>query len=134
MSKPFTPNARGLVVVKMIKNYDSNVAGETAGFIPAVAKELVRKGLAQLPGHEPPKTVAENFDEAAMTSRTFKPEKDPLDHDGDGKRGGSAKQPPSAELVQARADYREAFQKAPFMGWDVEEIRKRIAEKNDAET
>lgn len=127
MSKPFTPNARGLVAVSLLKNYDSNVAGETAGFLPDLAKELVRKGIAKLPGTPDPKPKQEEGG-AEMTSRQFRPA-DPLDHDGNGKKGGSAKQPPSAELVQARADYRAAFGKAPFGAWGVDEIRKRIAEK-----
>lgn len=127
MKKPFEPNARGLVAVSLLKGYDSNVAGETAGFLPDLAKELVRKGIAKLPGTPDQQPRAEEKG-AEMTSRQFKPA-DPLDHDGDGKKGGAEKQPPSEELIQARADYRAAFDKAPFMGWDAEELRKRIAEK-----
>ena len=36
---------------------------------------------------------------------------------------------PKAALVAARAQYREVFGKQPFQGWDLEEIKRRLAEK-----
>ena len=52
----FEPNKNGLVVVKMLKNYAANVAGETAGFLPEIAKALVKDGIAHLPGEAPKKS------------------------------------------------------------------------------
>lgn len=53
---------------------------------------------------------------------------DPLDHDGDGKKGGSSKPPASDELKALRAEYAEKFGKKPFGGWDVDTLRAKIAE------
>ena len=72
MSNPFTPNARGLVVVTMLKHYGSNVAGDKAGFLPEIAKDLVKKGAATLPGMEPAKSEAPADDGAEVTSRKFR--------------------------------------------------------------
>jgi hypothetical protein len=36
----------------------------------------------------------------------------------------------AAELAHARADYREAFGKAPFHTWDAAALREKIAAKN----
>lgn len=49
-----------------------------------------------------------------------------LDHDGDGKRGGSPKSNPSAELTAARKQYRAKSGKQAFHGWDEAELRRRI--------
>lgn len=40
---------------------------------------------------------------------------------------------PKAALAAARAQYREAFGKQPFQGWDLEEIKRRLAEKASSE-
>lgn len=73
MSKPFEPNHRGLVVVKLTKNYAANVAGETAGFLPEIAKELVKKGAAVLPGQSAPQAATEAQEGPEITTRKFKP-------------------------------------------------------------
>lgn len=80
MSKPFQPNHRGLVVVKLTKNYASNVAGESAGFLPTIAKELVKKGYAVLPGQDAPaEKPADGGDGSAITTRKFNPAKQEVD-------------------------------------------------------
>lgn len=56
---------------------------------------------------------------------TLKP--DPLDHDGDGKKGGS--KPAKDEIAALRTEYQELFGKRPFNGWDAAELQKRIDEK-----
>lgn len=61
------------------------------------------------------------------------PEADPeqlsqLDHDGDGKAGGSVSPPPSEDLTALRAEYFETVGKRPFNGWDAVTLRDKIAE------
>jgi len=52
---------------------------------------------------------------------------DPLDHDGDGKKGGSLKPEATDDLVAVRAEYLAVVGKKPFHGWDAAELHKRIA-------
>lgn len=54
--------------------------------------------------------------------------RDPLDHDGDGRKGGSLKPDASDALSEARARYFEVVGKRPFHGWDVETLNAKIAE------
>jgi len=78
--KPFEPNKNGLVVVKLVKSYGTNVAGETCGFIPEIAKELVKKGYAVLPGQDvPAEKPADGGDGAEITTRKFNPAKQEVD-------------------------------------------------------
>lgn len=79
MNNPFEPNHRGLVVVKLTKNYAANVAGETAGFLPEIAKELVKKGAAVLPGQDAPAEKPADGDGVEITSRKFNPAKQEVD-------------------------------------------------------
>lgn len=51
---------------------------------------------------------------------------DPLDHDNDGKKGGSAK--PEGDLAELRVAYQAKVGKKPFAGWDADELRRRMAE------
>lgn len=54
---------------------------------------------------------------------------DPLDHDGDGKKGGSkSADGDKDELARLRADYQEIVGKRPFNGWDTDELQRRIDE------
>lgn len=53
--------------------------------------------------------------------RTKRPQ---LDHDGDGKAGGSPK--PEGDLTELRAEYVEKLGKRPFMGWDAATLREKI--------
>jgi hypothetical protein len=53
----------------------------------------------------------------------------PLDHDGDGRPGGSPKPPQTADLAQLRAQYQMKFGKRPFMGWDAATLRQKLAEQ-----
>lgn len=82
MNNPFEPNHRGLVVVRLTKNYSANVAGETAGFLPEIAKELVKKGAAVLPGQSAPQAATEAQEGPEITTRKFKPAEQPSAIDG----------------------------------------------------
>jgi len=57
------------------------------------------------------------------------PTADPLDHDDDGKKGGSKATEASPELTKARADYQEVVGKKAFNGWSVEELQAKIDAK-----
>lgn len=50
-----------------------------------------------------------------------------LDHDGDGKAGGSTKQA-GDEVAALRAEYQTRLGRKPFNGWDVDTLRAKIAE------
>ena len=51
---------------------------------------------------------------------------DPLDHDMDGKKGGSL--PQSGDDVKAlRAAYTEKFGKKPFAGWNADTLKQKLA-------
>ena len=52
---------------------------------------------------------------------------DPLNHDGDGKKGGSPKPPEADDLSALRAEYQDKFGKRPFMGWDAVTLREKLA-------
>lgn len=54
---------------------------------------------------------------------------DPLDHDGDGKKGGSKAAEESEELSKLRADYQEVVGKRAYHGWSAEELQAKIDEK-----
>ncbi|ACI55700.1 hypothetical protein Rleg2_2426 [Rhizobium leguminosarum bv. trifolii WSM2304] len=53
----------------------------------------------------------------------------PLDHDGDGRKGGSKPAAEGEELAKLRADYLEVVGKKPYHGWSVEELQAKIDEK-----
>jgi hypothetical protein len=50
-----------------------------------------------------------------------------LDHDGDGKAGGSPK-PTGADLPALRQEYQAKFGKKAFNGWNADTLRAKIAE------
>lgn len=53
-----------------------------------------------------------------------------LDHDHDGRAGGSSKPDDAAgDLAVARADYVRVIGKKPFAGWDAATLREKIAAK-----
>jgi hypothetical protein len=54
---------------------------------------------------------------------------DPLDHDKDGKKGGSKPAERSDEITKLRADYLGVVGKKPFHGWTAEELQAKIDEK-----
>jgi hypothetical protein len=57
----------------------------------------------------------------------------PLDHDGNGKPGGSSKPDDAGEDIAAlRAEYHTALGKRPFAGWDAATLREKIAEQAKA--
>ncbi len=49
---------------------------------------------------------------------------DPLDHDGDGRKGGSTS--PVTEIKALRTAYFEKMGKRPFSGWDADELQRRM--------
>lgn len=51
---------------------------------------------------------------------------DPLDHDDDGKKGGSKPQPATGDLKALRAEYKKATGKNPFNGWNAATLREKI--------
>lgn len=57
--------------------------------------------------------------------------RDPLDHDGDGKKGGSKAAPHSDDLAAVRDEYQRVVGKRPFMGWDAATLRAKIAEAGE---
>lgn len=53
---------------------------------------------------------------------------DPLDHDRDGRPGGSvAPDDPQEALRAMRAEYQIVMKKRPFPGWDIAELERRMA-------
>lgn len=64
-----------------------------------------------------------------MTEGNTSKKADPLDHDGDGKKGGSKPVEESDELAKLRADYQEVVGKRPYHGWSAEELQAKIDEK-----
>lgn len=138
MSKPFQPNHRGLVVVKLTKNYASNVAGESAGFLPSIAKELVKKGYAVLPGQEAPAQPEAAQGGAEITTRKFNPQRDPLDHDGDGKKGGSVPDDqrvvPGSATDSLRKEFKELTGKEPDSRWGAARLAAEIEKAMEAAT
>lgn len=52
---------------------------------------------------------------------------DPHDHDDDGRRGGAKKQA-GDDLAALRQTYEAKVGKRPFMGWDAQTLRAKIAE------
>lgn len=55
------------------------------------------------------------------------PPRDPLDHDGGGRKGGSPKTEPAADVPALRAEYQALVGKRPFPGWDADTLRAKIA-------
>lgn len=51
----------------------------------------------------------------------------PLDHDGDGKAGGSTAPAPSEELTGLRATYKSLAKKNYFAGWNIATLKAKIA-------
>jgi|GEM_PF-7106339 len=52
----------------------------------------------------------------------------PLDHDGDGRKGGSKPADKSDDVQRLRAEYQELVGKRAYHGWDVVELQRRIDE------
>jgi hypothetical protein len=55
----------------------------------------------------------------------------PLDHDRDGRLGGSPR-PASEDLAPLRDEYERVVGRRAFNGWDAAELRRRIAESAPA--
>ena len=52
---------------------------------------------------------------------------DPIDHDEDGRKGGSKKQT-GDDISALRGEYETKVGKRPFMGWDADTLRAKITE------
>lgn len=63
----------------------------------------------------------------AATPPPAAPPGNPLDHDGDGRPGGSAAPAPSDDLKLLREQYRQAIGRPPFPGWSADLLREKIA-------
>lgn len=50
-----------------------------------------------------------------------------MDHDGDGFPGGSKAPPKTDDIKAARSEYEKKMGKRPFPGWDVAELKRRMA-------
>lgn len=55
------------------------------------------------------------------------PKRHALDHDGDGKPGGSVAAEQTEDLPALRAEYQRVIGKRPFAGWDAETLKQKIA-------
>lgn len=118
--KPFEPNRNGLVVVNLVKSYGTNVAGETCGFIPEIAKELVKKGMAVLSGQPVPAEPEKKAEDGGeMTARQFKAQVAP--------EGVSA-----ADAL--RAEYKELTGNDPDARWGAARLAAEIEKAIEAAT
>ena len=65
---------------------------------------------------------------AALGEPEAKAKRPQLDHDGDGKDGGStsAAEIAKAEVVELRAEYEKVLGKKPFSGWDAATLREKM--------
>lgn len=63
-------------------------------------------------------------DDSGEPRRAKRPQ---LDHDHDGKEGGSKSA--GGDLAAVRAEYTSVTGKRPFNGWDADTLRAKIAEK-----
>ncbi len=66
--------------------------------------------------------------EASMAVKIVQ-ESDPLDHDKDGKKGGSKSVPEDDQLKKLRDDYQEVFGKKAYHGWDAKTLQEKIDAK-----
>lgn len=123
MNNPFEPNHRGLVVVKLTKNYAANVAGETAGFLPEIAKELVKKGAAVLPGGPVPQADAGAQGGPEITTRKFTPAKQEVEQAD----AGSA-------ADNLRAEFKELTGKDADARWGEARLKAEIDKALEAAT
>ena len=53
---------------------------------------------------------------------------DPLDHDADGRRGGSLSHEATDELTALRARYQDVTGRKFYHGWGADDLRRRIAD------
>lgn len=83
-------------------------------------KEDIPSGWHDAPDKVPEADGSENKIRAAARHA--------LDHDGDGRPGGSPKPEDTGDLAALRVQYRAKFNKQPFHGWSEDQLRQKIAE------
>lgn len=88
-------------------------------------RDTITMGETTFEGHDPA-----DVDDPEMVTRLLKnPEFEaigPLDHDGDGKKGGSVSAT-GGDLTGLRATYLAKFGKKAFNGWDADKLREKLA-------
>lgn len=98
-------------------------AGSVVGVPADLVEGLARAGYLRRAGEA--KTMGRAVENKMIPAM---PEnKHPLDHDGDGRPGGSLKPGQTDDLPALRAAYQAKFGKRPFMGWDADELTKRMS-------
>lgn len=104
-------------------------------YLTALAEgKSIKVATAIANGEEPPRKAVANLPpppaspNPTMAIDDSGNDKDALDHDGDGKKGGStAPEGDKADIAALRAEYTALNNgKRPFAGWDEEELAKRI--------
>lgn len=118
------PKSKELVTMEATKRlrYRTRMieAGESFDATPGDARLLMAVKKARVPERipgtiaAPPKSVVDKF-------KAFDP-------DRNGSPGGSAKPAPDPDLAAVRIEYSEKIGRRPFPGWDVAELRRRMAE------
>jgi hypothetical protein len=83
---------------------------------------LLRAELDRLLATVPSDAGADPAD--TTPSSNAEPKSDPLDHDGNGKKGGAV----APDIAKLRADYTALLGKKPFNGWKADELQRRIDE------
>lgn len=86
-------------------------------------------------GHDPSDVTDEDWIRRLSGSQEFeqvgKGAKDPLDHDGDGKKGGSTAGRDVEAMRALRAEYERVVGKKPFSGWNADVLRQKMAAFED---
>lgn len=82
------------------------------------AKANEHRELTPLPPPEP--ELAERMQAAAQ-------QVSPLDHDRDGRPGGSTAPPPADDLAGLREEYTRVTGKRVFSGWSADQLREKLA-------
>jgi len=76
---------------------------------------------------EEKKLLAEGWHLTKEAAWGLKAKRPQLDHDDNGKEGGSVSPEPTDDLPALRAEYQAKMGKRPFPGWGADELRRRMA-------
>ena len=72
-----------------------------------------------------PETAPATYSHRAIT-QTRRVDMHALDHDGDGRKGGSIAPEKTDDLKELRARYTEVMGKRPFNGWTADQLRAKM--------